>query len=161
MSGTNGTNGHNGTTALAKLTPQRITINLRRERKEAPRYVDFHANATDMLCWMLSACGWTTKAIAGHLKSLGRPMTEAQVTYRIGKAEKNRGKSELTQRAAYRSGKSEVATAIVQTITARGSAVSQQLVSTLNERGLYEPRPTGVMRHDSRRDHKNGHRTAT
>jgi hypothetical protein len=158
---TNGTNGHNGTTALAKLTPQRITINLRRERKEAPRYVDFHANATDMLCWMLSACGWTTKAIAGHLKSLGRPMTEAQVTYRIGKAEKARGKNELTQRAAYRSGKSEVATAIVATITARGSAVSQQLVHTLNERGLYEPRPTGVMRHDPKRLHKNGHRTAT
>lgn len=156
----NGVNGHsNGSTALAKLDPSRIRIDIRREEREQPRFVDFHANATDMLCFMLSACGWTTKAIAGHLKSLGRPLTEAQVTYRIGKAEAKRGVA-MTQRSAYRNGKSAVAQAIVATITAKGSAITKQLESTLDKRGLYAPRPTGIIRHEPRRVQKNGHRTA-
>jgi hypothetical protein len=106
------------------------------------KFVDFHANQTDFLCVMLAACGWSTRAIAAHTN-----LTEGQVVYRIGKSERDRGDGNLTQRSAYRNGSSPVANAIVQTISSRGSMVSREVKTTLDSRGLYTPRPSGVMNH--------------
>ena len=94
---------------------------------------------------MLASIGWSTAAIAEHTE-----LSEGQVQYRITKAEHGRRKGELTQRMAYRHGKGDVATAIVTNITGRGSVVKRQVEITLGKRGLFDPRPTGVLRHNGK-----------
>lgn len=146
MNGVANGNGH----ALAKKA---VRVTVKRRMDHTVQWVDYHANAKDLLCVMLAACGWSTRAIASHLK-----MTEGRVEYRIGKAERERRDGELTQRSKYRSGEGSVAQAIVATITSRGSVVKQVVTKTLDKRGLYAPQPTGVMRHDPARVSKSGHR---
>jgi hypothetical protein len=126
--------------------PTKVTVKRRLTglKPEAPhRYVDFFTNAQDFLCVMLAALGWSTRAIAEHTS-----LSEGQVSYRIGKSEQGRKKNDLTQRMAYRNGKGDVAHVVVSTIAAKGSTAHKAVTRTLDGRGLYSPKSSGVLRHD-------------
>lgn len=129
----------NGNGVLAKR-PTKVKVR-RLDEQRPHKYVDFHANATDFQCVLLAAIGWGSAAIADYTG-----LTEGQVQYRIGKAETGRRKGEATARQMYRTGKSPVAQSVVAAITGRGSVVKKQITTTLDKRGLYAPRPKGVMR---------------
>lgn len=129
----------NGNGVLANR-PQRVKA----RRLEGPRphkFVDFHANATDFQCVLLAAIGWGSAAIAEYTG-----LTEGQVQYRIGKAETDRRKGEATARQLYRTGKSTVAQSVVAAITSKSSTVKKQITTSLDKRGLYSPRPRGVLK---------------
>jgi len=111
------------------------------------RYVDYHSNRSDFLCIMLASIGFSTEAIVNHLNSIGIALTEGQVVYRISKAESGRVKGEKTSRSKYRSGNSEIASAIIATASSSRSPIKSHVTSTLSTRGLFEPRSNGVLRH--------------
>lgn len=133
-------------TALANK-PTKVTVRRRvtDSDKVPSRYVDFFTNAQDFLCVMLAAIGWSTKAIAQHTN-----LSEGQVAYRIGKSEMGRKKNDLTQRMAYRNGQGDVAHVVVKTIAASGTTAHKAVMKKLDDRGLYSPKSTGVLRHDKK-----------
>ncbi len=127
---------------ITSVTKKRARRRIITER--APMaWVDYHANAQDLQCVMLAALGWTTAAIAKQVR-----LTEGQVVYRISKSEFGRRKGELTARTQYRQGKSDIAQAMVVQISGNRSPVRRFVVATLDKRGLYSPRPRGVMKDD-------------
>lgn len=133
------------TVAKANAQPQRVTLRRMRPREFQDRtpvkFVDYHANWTDYLCYALAALGRTNKAIAKVVN-----LTESQVQYRITKVEKERGKATATMRAQYRNGKGPIAEAVASVLTQHTSPVRREITQTLEKRNLYAPRPKGVLR---------------
>ena len=110
-----------------------------------PRRVDFHGNASDFQCVLLAALGWTTFAIANETG-----LTKSQVEYRLRMAEeKERAAGKKSARFQYRNGQSPVAKLAVAQLLGGRSKVKKAIVTSLDKKGLYAPRPQGVMR-DSR-----------
>jgi hypothetical protein len=143
-------------TALAKNKALRVNVRRvkprrRVDEKSSPKFVDYHSSARDFQCVLLASIGWSTLAISNYTG-----LTEGQVAYRIEKSERGRRKGDSTQRTMYRQGRSGVAHVVVQTITKAASPVSQHVATMLDKRGLYDPKPTGILRHDPRRVAKSG-----
>lgn len=105
-----------------------------------PRFVEYHALSKDFQTFLLAALGFKTKTIARRLD-----LTEGQVQYRITKAEKKRRKGDMTQRTAYRDGTSDIANTVINMFSGGGNAVHKEAVLILDKRGLYAPKPRGVL----------------
>jgi hypothetical protein len=129
----------NGTVQRVKVRRHRMSL----EVPTPPKRVDFFAQMQDFRCVALAAAGFSTESIS---KATG--YSEGQVAYRVSKSERGRKRGELTQRAAYRNGKSQIATLIVALVTRNGSPVKKQVAETLDKRGLYAPKSRGVLRDD-------------
>lgn len=111
--------------------------------KVAPSKVDFFTNSKDFECYLLASAGFTTQAISERTG-----LTYSQVNYRIYKVEKNRKFNELTARAKYRHGQSDVANFIAASISSSKSVVKKQVQRSLESRDLWQPRINGVLRED-------------
>lgn len=103
--------------------------------------VDFHIHANDFKCALLASLGWTTAAIMEETD-----LTQGQVQYRINKFEEGRKRGALTHRASYRQGTSPIARSVVNMFIRRESRVNKLVVRTLDQRGLYADRATGVLK---------------
>jgi hypothetical protein len=131
-------------TALAKREPIKVKVKRKQSERTPKRFIDFHAYNEDFQAVLLSAIGFSTKAIAARLM-----LTEGQVTYRIFKAERKRSNGTPTQRMAYRRGDSEIANMLANTVSVKQNAVYRSVNQTLDDRGLYDPiKPRGVMNDD-------------
>jgi hypothetical protein len=113
--------------------------------KTPPRRVDFFFHAEDLMVVMLANIGLYDVAIAQITGlSLG------QVRYRLLKAEEGRRKGEPTARTKYRTGTSDVVQSVIKTVVGKNSQVKKTITDRLDKKGLFEPRPTGVMKHDKK-----------
>ena len=105
--------------------------------KAAPRKVSYFDYESDFQCPLLASIGLSTEAIAGMTG-----LTPGQVGYRIMKFENaTRRKGEKTSRYKYRSGKGEVAQALVSTVIGMRSPVKSLIVTKMERKDLYSPRP--------------------
>lgn len=109
--------------------------------KAAPRKVNFFNFESDFQCPLLASIGLSTDAIADMTG-----LTPGQVGYRIMKFENAvRRKGEKTSRYKYRSGKGEIAQAMITTVIGMKSPVKSLIVTKMERKDLYSPRPKGVM----------------
>lgn len=109
--------------------------------KASPRKVNFFNYESDFQCPLLAAIGLSTEAISGITG-----LTEGQVMYRIMKFEDAvRRRGESTSRRKYRDGKGEVAQALISTVTGTRSPVKSLIITRMEKKDLYAPRPKGVM----------------
>lgn len=116
--------------------------------KAKPQRVNFYGNAADLLCFTMAMAGVGNAGIKTALDSAGLILSDSQIQYRIGLAERSRRKGTDTQRTLFRKGKSPIAQALVAQIMGNrglGQIVKSTAVQTLEHRRLYEPlKPKGA-----------------
>ena len=124
-----------------------------RTRKTAtvPQRVDFYSKPADLLCFTLAMAGQSSNAIYDALRSAGFDLTMSQIQYRIATYERTRGDGQVTQRRAFRDGKSPVAKVFISQIMSNrgiGHTVKLNAITVLDKKRLYTPMPNGnvVMR---------------
>lgn len=120
----------------------------RDQERTPPRRVDFFTYAEDLQCVLLANIGLYDQAISDITG-----LSKGQVSYRLMRAEAGRRKGDPTSRALYRKGNSDVVQTVIKTVVGKNSMVKRQIVSTLDQRGLYTPQPTGVMKHQPTNGH--------